>query len=45
MLSRPLGEIGARTYHVSGPWKDPKVDVVERNDARKDRRVDRAGGN
>ncbi len=33
VLSRPLGEIGAKTYHVTGPWKDPKVDVVEREAA------------
>jgi len=30
VLSKPLGEIGARTYRVTGPWKEPKVDVVER---------------
>ena len=36
VLRRPLGEIGAKTYHVTGPWKDPKVDVVEREDAKKD---------
>lgn len=30
VLSRPLGEIGAKTYHVTGPWKDPRVDVVDR---------------
>lgn len=30
VLSRPLGEIGARTYHVTGPWKDPQVEVIER---------------
>lgn len=29
MLGKPLGEIGAKTYHVTGPWKDPKVDVTE----------------
>ncbi|MCD7099409.1 YhdP family protein [Stenotrophomonas sp. MMGLT7] len=31
VLSRPLGEIGAKTYHVTGPWKEPKVDVIERD--------------
>jgi Predicted membrane protein len=31
VLSKPLGGIGARTYHVTGPWKDPKVEVIERN--------------
>lgn len=30
VLRKPLGEIGARSYHVSGPWKEPTVDVVER---------------
>jgi len=30
VLGKPLGEIGARSYHVTGPWTDPKVDVVER---------------
>lgn len=33
VLRRPLAEMGARRYHVSGPWQDPKVDVVERGDA------------
>ena len=27
----PLGEIGARTYKVTGPWKEPKVEVIERS--------------
>lgn len=30
VLRKPLGEIGARSYRVTGPWKDPKVDVVDR---------------
>ncbi|WP_407351940.1 YhdP family protein [Luteimonas sp. R10] len=30
VLRRPLGELGATTYHVSGPWKEPKVEVVRR---------------
>ncbi|MBB6063896.1 uncharacterized protein (TIGR02099 family) [Pseudoxanthomonas broegbernensis] len=33
VLRKPLGEIGARTYHVSGPWKEPKVEVIERDQA------------
>ena len=37
VLGKPLGEIGARTYRVTGPWKEPRVDVVERTDARQDR--------
>ncbi|NYZ62627.1 YhdP family protein [Luteimonas deserti] len=32
VLRRPLAEMGARNYHVSGPWQDPKVEVVERRD-------------
>lgn len=28
VLKRPLGEMNARTYRVTGPWKDPKVEVV-----------------
>ncbi|MFT4198533.1 MAG: AsmA-like C-terminal region-containing protein, partial [Pseudoxanthomonas sp.] len=32
VLSKPLGQIGAKTYHVTGPWKEPKVDVVEHED-------------
>ncbi|WP_372381890.1 YhdP family protein [Xanthomonas sp. NCPPB 1068] len=31
VLGKPLGAIGAKTYHVTGPWKDPQVDVVERD--------------
>jgi uncharacterized protein YhdP len=42
VLGKPLGAIGAKTYHVSGPWKDPKVEVVDRQDARKDRQADRS---
>ncbi|WP_028915564.1 YhdP family protein [Pseudoxanthomonas sp. J31] len=33
VLGRPLGGIAARTYHVSGPWKEPRVEVVEREPA------------
>jgi len=29
VLKRPLGEMNARTYRVTGTWKDPKVEVVE----------------
>lgn len=31
VLGKPLGTIGARTYRVTGPWKDPKVEVIERD--------------
>ena len=35
VLGKPLGEIGAKTYHVTGPWKDPQVDVAEREETKK----------
>lgn len=28
VLHKPLGEIAATTYRVTGPWKDPEVEVV-----------------
>ncbi|MFC3656544.1 TIGR02099 family protein [Xanthomonas hyacinthi] len=34
VLGKPLGAIGARTYRVTGPWKDPKVEVIERESSR-----------
>ncbi|MET0718318.1 MAG: AsmA-like C-terminal region-containing protein, partial [Pseudoxanthomonas sp.] len=34
VLKKPLGEIGAKTYRVTGPWKDPKVEVVSREQSR-----------
>jgi uncharacterized protein YhdP len=30
MLKKPLGRLAAKTYHVTGPWKDPKVEVISR---------------
>ncbi|WP_202845290.1 YhdP family protein [Luteimonas saliphila] len=33
VLRKPLGEMGARTYRVTGPWKDPRVEVVEQANA------------
>jgi len=33
VLKKPLGQLAAKTYHVSGPWKQPKVDVVARSQA------------
>ena len=33
VLRKPLGELGAKTYRVSGPWKEPKVDVISRAEA------------
>lgn len=34
VLSKPLGTIAARTYRVTGPWKDPRVDVISREEGR-----------
>ena len=34
VLKKPLGEIGAKTYRVTGPWKDPKVEVISREQSR-----------
>ncbi|UAY76195.1 YhdP family protein [Pseudoxanthomonas sp. X-1] len=33
VLRKPLSEVGAKTYHVTGPWKDPDVQVTEHNEA------------
>lgn len=42
VLGKPLGGVGAKTYRVTGPWKEPKVEVISReqsqaDDARSDR--------
>ena len=34
VLRKPLGQIGAKTYRVSGPWKDPQVEVISREPER-----------
>jgi len=34
MLNRPLGQMAAKTYRVTGPWKDPKVEVIKREQSR-----------
>ena len=34
MLKKPLGELGAKTYRVTGPRKDPKVEVISREQSR-----------
>ncbi len=46
VLKKPLGEIGAKTYRVTGPWKDPKVEVISREQSRVRAAdvADRAGG-
>lgn len=44
VLKKPLGEIGAKTYRVTGPWKDPKVEVIGREQSRvRPATVDAAG--
>ncbi|UHQ19451.1 TIGR02099 family protein [Lysobacter sp. KIS68-7] len=30
MLNKPIGQLTARTYRVTGPWKDPKVEVTKK---------------
>lgn len=34
VLRKPLGQIGAKTYRVTGPWADPKVEVISREQSR-----------
>lgn len=34
VLQKPLGGIGAKTYRVTGPWKEPKVEVISRDQGR-----------
>lgn len=34
MLRKPLGQIGAKIYKVSGPWADPEVEVITREQGR-----------
>ncbi|NUS38787.1 MAG: TIGR02099 family protein, partial [Lysobacter sp.] len=34
MLQKPLGRIAAKTYRVTGPWKDPRVEVISREQSR-----------
>jgi uncharacterized protein YhdP len=34
VLQKPLGRLAAKTYHVTGPWKDPKVEVISREQSR-----------
>lgn len=32
VLKKPLGQVAARTYRITGPFKDPKVETVERGE-------------
>ncbi len=34
VLQKPLSEMGAKTYHVSGPWKQPRVEVLQKEQSR-----------
>ncbi|GGD57158.1 YhdP family protein [Pseudoxanthomonas indica] len=34
VLKKPLSAMGAKTYRVTGPWKDPKVEVLSREQSR-----------
>ena len=45
VLKKPLGQLTARTYRVTGPWKDPKVEVISRDQSRvrASRTLDTAG--
>jgi uncharacterized protein YhdP len=30
VLNKPIGQLTAKTYRVTGPWKDPKVEVTKK---------------
>jgi uncharacterized protein YhdP len=34
VLSKPIGSMAAKTYRVTGPWKEPKVEVISREQSR-----------
>ncbi|MGH8079314.1 MAG: YhdP family protein, partial [Lysobacter sp.] len=34
VLQKPLGSLASKTYRVTGPWKEPKVEVVTREQTR-----------
>ncbi len=34
VLRKPLGQLAAKTYRVTGPWKEPKVEVISRAQSR-----------
>ena len=29
VLQKPIGQMTAKSYRVTGPWKDPQVEVAE----------------
>ncbi|MDQ3618094.1 MAG: TIGR02099 family protein [Pseudomonadota bacterium] len=39
VLQKPLGQIAAKTYRVTGPWKEPKVEVITREQGRASQRA------
>ncbi|WP_119718634.1 YhdP family protein [Cognatilysobacter tabacisoli] len=34
VLQKPLGQMTSKTYRVTGPWKEPKVEVISREQGR-----------
>ncbi|GAB1596314.1 YhdP family protein [Lysobacter claricitrinus] len=34
VMQKPLGQLGAKTYRVTGPWADPKVEVLTHDQTR-----------
>jgi len=44
VLRKPLGQLGAKTYRVTGPWKEPKVEVISRQQGRLSARQPLADG-
>ncbi|AXK71561.1 TIGR02099 family protein [Lysobacter sp. TY2-98] len=34
VMQKPLGQLGAKVYRVTGPWADPKVEVMTRDQTR-----------
>ena len=37
VLKKPLGQVAAKTYRVTGPWKEPDVKVISRDQGRASR--------
>ena len=35
ILKKPLGQMAAKTYRVTGPWSDPHVETIDKNGKRK----------
>ncbi len=34
VLNKPLGSLASKTYRVTGPWKEPKVEVITHEESR-----------